>query len=1107
MSFSLLRVPKKAALTALHGLVVGTSCGLVLITEDRRRRINQARTVLSNSDKIRSAKQYHGSRSSIEDQLGVPSVGLRPTSSLSLHQVVVQNYEAQPEFIWSQDTNHNKLAPPDTADKVERGLLPPPAQPSPRADSYDVSRQGSSAHTEHTESPDQINTASSPAAGPDQTSPFSRVSRFHAVSTTQQLAPSLFDFKVPVRPDSSPVEIPHKFTAYLHGKKPLEVAQLIQEKIELHDAEAAQEGLTALKEILLKSDYAVEEKSALVRAAVSLCCQSQELGEMQLATEALHCLVRLGPLTVADYYASDPQNVIEHALMGVEVDIKQLVAGSAGSRAAAEHTATGAVEIPTNKAAVQSPNVTHKQRQLAARKTLKRAIDLLMPRFEEGELPASRVQEWLPAAEKAMNLALDLDIMIEQAANIFWRIQHYNADLHGVIVQRYMARLQAQGRSKPIVSTFNLVRHRLAQYMPDTWSAIGDIVVAAVEDCPGQDSAKVLRHMVEFCPKQLSQPAKPLRTSWITKLLYCHWQRCRDFDGVLAVFRQFEQVGGFNLAVHVDGVYRVMIQTAVEAEQWSAMDELLRELEVVKPTSAKEARILGLVALAKAKVGDWSGVWAEFEKMEIRDRIEAVFSPILYEYSKSHTTREVEDFLKNYIRNMDLPIGPYIVNMVANRYGDVRDHQSFLDWLLFCTSQGFKIDAAFGQAIIYNCRRRWDFALDDLKTIYHTLRVLSSDFADQVTENEMVSTALRTHMRASQPFIKRQILSVSAKLHRPHLAGNASDMRVNMKQAYATRKYSAVLSLYKSACKQGVFLDDGHLRLAVMACLKPGDQLGIALDLIKEGKARGMNVSSVVTPIFTMQAQKMFSQHHNLPENRDMLLIKAKDLVTSFEERGLDVGHAALMRTAHLLLRARHHEGALSFAYLALEQRGVQQPDDVATFQLFIGAFAYKADVDGLRWTIGSAVHMQYYHKGSVYRALKDARNLLQKHIQSRDVKEALWVLEQGLDKVRIARHQLQQDQRALERTTLEIMKNAALDASDQPTDHETLLKRAEIIRQLEEKDLREREEAERTRVEMRRERELRRRAAEEVMEQNAGAADVMEMILEQGKHEVAGEF
>ncbi|KAK1759462.1 hypothetical protein QBC47DRAFT_372030 [Echria macrotheca] len=54
-----LPVPSKAALTALRGLLVGTSCTLALIAEDRRRRINNALRAIDNGAKVKSARSYH----------------------------------------------------------------------------------------------------------------------------------------------------------------------------------------------------------------------------------------------------------------------------------------------------------------------------------------------------------------------------------------------------------------------------------------------------------------------------------------------------------------------------------------------------------------------------------------------------------------------------------------------------------------------------------------------------------------------------------------------------------------------------------------------------------------------------------------------------------------------------------------------------------------------------------------------------------------------------------------------------------------------------------------------------------------------------------------
>ncbi|KAH8889828.1 hypothetical protein GQ53DRAFT_825239 [Thozetella sp. PMI_491] len=55
-----LPVPSRAAITALRGLVLGTSCTLALVAEDRRRKINNALDVIETSKKLKSSRQYHG---------------------------------------------------------------------------------------------------------------------------------------------------------------------------------------------------------------------------------------------------------------------------------------------------------------------------------------------------------------------------------------------------------------------------------------------------------------------------------------------------------------------------------------------------------------------------------------------------------------------------------------------------------------------------------------------------------------------------------------------------------------------------------------------------------------------------------------------------------------------------------------------------------------------------------------------------------------------------------------------------------------------------------------------------------------------------------------
>ncbi|KAI1818328.1 hypothetical protein GGS20DRAFT_528189 [Poronia punctata] len=57
-----LPVPSKAAIRALRGIALGTSCAaLGVIVEDRRRRINTLRTAVANKERLKASKHYHQS--------------------------------------------------------------------------------------------------------------------------------------------------------------------------------------------------------------------------------------------------------------------------------------------------------------------------------------------------------------------------------------------------------------------------------------------------------------------------------------------------------------------------------------------------------------------------------------------------------------------------------------------------------------------------------------------------------------------------------------------------------------------------------------------------------------------------------------------------------------------------------------------------------------------------------------------------------------------------------------------------------------------------------------------------------------------------------------
>lgn len=1043
MSSLLLRVPKKAALTALRGLAVGTSCTLLLITEDRRRRINQARSVIENAEKLGLVKQYHATRSALHQELDQ----LSALENLE-HELSSAAYrEPRRRVHRSWGSRHDDAADDGWDD------------PAPTSSRNDQSQQ--------------------PGALAGRPRRYLRPKSGQSIQTRNRTAALL---QPPARPEAAD----EATTLPKLGVD--ENVRRMREAVILGDAQSLEDAVAILQKTVQRVGLTDLDKAMLVDAAVLLCQKCQEEGMRDQSEEILLCAVGLGPISGEQYYAFNPQPLIESAL--------------------------AATESTLNKMGI--PGIGNEVRS-AAQEKLMRALSLFMPRFKDKASTSPRASHWQETAMRLMQQAFQLD-MIDQAADVFWRIQFYGGDSDATVTWRFLTGLFDRNDFNRLVNTFSLTRHKLPQCPSETWYDIGNLVTDAMEAAQKQKPAKVLIQLLDQCPKECH-----VRTTWATKLLYCHWQRGQDFEATRTVFDEFENIHsgrmGFTLVPFPDGVYRVMLQIAVEAERWQTVDELLARLQQVKPSSCKDARILGLLALAKAKVGDWNGVWADFKNMEVKDRIDDVFVPVLKEFIKTHSTNEIEEFMKAYITDLKVPVCRFMVNVVANQYGAIRNVELFVNWLDYCSHAGFEVDAAFSNAILVNCKRRWDFSFEQLRIVFRKLKLLSRNFVDDWTENTMLLAAMKVHHNRSA--FRRNITLLGIKSRGVSSLSKSTtpeDIRVEMREALTMRRYRTVCGIYKTGLARGFSLDGGHVRLAVKAQLKiDRGNPQTAFDTINAAKARGTDVSTSVSPVF-------FSLLRQIPRGREVnknsFLRQVEGLIGRFESSGLKLPPAAFTRAARDCMEVRHFRGAISLAMSALECKGVAHPWDGATFSLFLLAFTHTVDLKGMKWTIAGAWQEPYFRKKTVLRALKDSRGLLAKSIQTNDVQKAVRVLDTALDMVLRVRETLAQERKDLEKDTMEIMREAALEAEQRAQngegpgggnasdeDLEFARQRAELLREFDEQQSRE-ELAERLQLAAR-QAEMRDRAlASQLFEsEQTEQADEMERMMTEGQYDFGGGF
>ncbi|KAI3400693.1 hypothetical protein diail_2405 [Diaporthe ilicicola] len=1038
MSSSLLRVPKKAALTALRGLIAGTSCTLLLVTEDRRRRINQARSAIENAEKLCVVKQYHATRSALHQGHD--------------HISALESLEEEPSSVHRESNRGN----------YKRRTV------------------------SHSDDPPREWEKSPPKSGHGEQEPGPRgqARRFlgpnaRYFSQIQKSTPPAQQFSVQPQVNS-PTGLPQRLGVDENVRR-------MREATTLGDAQTLAAAVRILQETVQRSGLTDLDKTMLVEAAAPLCQKCYEAGMLDLSEEILFCAVNLGPMSGAQYYAFNPQPFIESATAGA-----------------------GTSKIETTETQDNDPS--------AAKEKLNRALSLFMPRFIDKSSTKPRSSNWQQSAEKLMRLTFNAD-MTDRAADVFWRIQFYGGDADASVTRRFMTCLFEKREFNRVVNTFALTRHKLSQASSETWYGIGDLVTDAVEAASKQKPAKVLLHLLEQCPTD-----RHVRTTWATKLLYCHWKRGQDFEATTTLFREIEKTRGgrpgFSLIRHPDGVYRVMLQIAVEAEQWQAMDDFLAGLQQIKPSSCKDARILGLLALAKAKVGDWGGVWTDFKNMEVKDRIDDVFVPVLKEFIKIHTISETEEFLKAYITELKVPVCRYMVNVVANQYGAIRNVEMFVNWLDYCSRAGFEVDAAFSNAILVNCKRRWDFSFEELRVVYRRLRLLSRNFVDVWTEKTMVLAAMKVRHNTRSAFrrnitllgMKGRSVSSVTKYTSPQ------DVRIEMREAMTLRLYRTAFGIYKSGLERGLTLDDGHVQLAVKAALKVDrGNPQTAFGIITAAKARGVYVSTAIAPVF-FALLRQFSREH--ASDKDEFLRQVKGMIGRFDSNGLSLPPAAFTRAAHACMELRHFQGAVELAMTGLDRKGVSYPWDGPTFSLFLLVFTQTADLKGMKWAVAGAWQEPYFHKKTVLKAIKDARGLLAKSIQTNDIKKAGGVLDMALDMVLRVRGVLAKERKNLEKDTMEIMRQAALEAEQRARDGqgpdggdgvgedpEFAKRRDELLREFDEQQRLE-EEAESMQLAAK-QAEMRERALafERFTSEQAEEADEMEKLMTERKYDIAGGF
>ncbi|KAI0970348.1 hypothetical protein F4678DRAFT_436523 [Xylaria arbuscula] len=604
------------------------------------------------------------------------------------------------------------------------------------------------------------------------------------------------------------------------------------------------------------------------------------------------------------------------------------------------------------------------------------------------------------------------------ARHIYWRTLGW-ASSPGTFASSAIRTFFRHGDHKAVLKIF-LLHYSPMKHGIEFWEPTLDMVVQSVEAMKGSHANAVLRALAQI---EVPEGGK-LHSRWIMQMLRADWARHKDMSNMKETFEETVSLGLLDRIGHPEGAYRTLVEIAVKAGDAETAhlyaDKVVHDYPDMKNDIALKLSVL------KAEAGDWDGVRATFERVQRSELAEPAayenaFILVLKVFAKSHSADETRDFSMLFVREIGVKFHPYMVTLVAKKYGDARDMKGFVAWATLCSQEGFALDAGICNSVLYNCSAKWKVPFSELRTIHAKLVALNPHCSDAVTQRILSQAAQRigngfVHTRPG----KMITVNKMAYLGR---STNNWDIFEAMNQELMHNKPTAAALIYKRAIQFGMPFCRHCLRLAVLASLEAKDfGAGHALSLIQAAHAQGHDVGSAVSTFMKRQIDAL----HGSPEE---LVIYMRNLISRFESSKIAISPAVLTHMAIVCVKIGQHEKAISLCLLARDRSGSSHlcfsPQG---FTALATAYSQLLDVDGMNALVDSMCESEYSADKALLLHLKSIRRLIKKK-DSGDARTALLeVLERGIGHLTDTRAKARIQGRLISQETLKIIGDALTD-------------------------------------------------------------------------------
>ena len=731
-----------------------------------------------------------------------------------------------------------------------------------------------------------------------------------------------------------------------------------------------------------------------MEASALLCRTYLDMEKAEEAAKILSTVIARAPLTEGRYFDFEPVRLIELLL------------------ANATQAKTGENICPAK---------------------LETAISLYLPRFTEK--PVVQSPELLAVGRALLDHAFAVG-KSTRAIDVYWRCISVSESRYD-FTSWVITKLHDTGDYKAAIRLFLANYCKMSPSAPSIIRIAGP-VVQCVEKAHNYKPGQVLKTLLSIA----SAKGCHLKTEWIMKLLTSHWRRHGSFEELETFFQQLQELGLKDVVYHMDGVYRVMIELALEAGEDFKAESIFAQASTEVPQLAHDVRLFGIFARFKAKQQDWEGVRQSFAAMKLDskpalDACGTAFVPVVKTFAKDHTVQETDAFMRSYITDLKVPLSRFLVTLMAKQYASIRDLESFVEWLEYCSTAGFQVDASFTNAVLVSCRRNWNVPFRDLRTLFRKLRALNPNFVDRHTERVMMDAALSSDNKLEGGFARGRVLSLRITPNLSPVKGKCDtehEVTLAMKEALSYRHPAKALNIYKRALHLGMPFSECALKLAVNAQLKLEDKpYKKTYDLVLRAQDQGNNVDPILNYLLGLQLADLAA---NGGEIRNIV----QTAIDRIKEVGLKIADTFLHRAALICLRSGHFEGAHHYALMAAESNNHSEPCyNLDNFRIMLYSFSGLLNIDGIRQTLNKALASNYKEHTGCLKALKRAREMVMEarlnDANNQQRVDAYDLLSEGIDKIVKSRQRLHTQRMKLGQESVRIMRQAALDSGVAPVD------------------------------------------------------------------------